>query len=436
MEERAVATDPVRQVREDETDSPYDLNLRKALIRLAAAPPSIDAPYVTVSLDWRPEGSQPHTRYARQVFAEQMERILADYEPHTLAHDSLTADVERIAGWLDSQVDPSTHGVFIVACLNTNVFHALSLNIPLETRVVVGPTPALTMLGRLAEDYASFAVIHADQHDGYIEFFSQATRERGVSLKGSVFPRLHQQGGFSQRRFQNRANEKVDAFARAIAEEARKALEDSPVEMIVLAGDEIMTSALNDAMHQTLKERVIGIVPVDIRANSDELLEAVLPLVAEAERAQELDAVQRVNDGQGPGGHATAGAEDVLIALQSGQVMTLVMNDDFHGPGWADYTMPVFGTGKPPKKHPAGGEVDQIVEVALEEEIVRLAVQTGADIEIVHSSVPVETDGDAPVRKADDDFPRSEAAQALDQLGGVAAILRFALSDEQSVADA
>jgi peptide chain release factor subunit 1 len=412
------------------------LNLRKALVRLAAAPPSTDAPYLTVSLDWRPEGSQPHTRYARQVFAEQMERILAGYEPHTLAHDSLTADVERIAGWLDSQVDPSAHGVFIVACLNTNVFHALSLNIPLETRVVVGPTPALTMLGRLAEDYASFAVIHADQHDGYIEFFSQATRERGVSLKGSVFPRLHQQGGFSQRRFQNRTQEKVDAFARAIAEEARKALEETPVEMIVLAGEEIMTSALNDAMHQTLTERVIGIVPVDIRANTDELLEAVLPLVTEAERAQELDAVQRVSDGQGPGGHATAGAEDVLVALQSGQVMTLVMNDDFHGPGWADYTMPVFGTGKPPKKHPAGGEADQIVEVALEDEIVRLAVQTGSDIEIVRSSVPVETDGDAPVRKADDDFPRSEAAQTLDQLGGVAAILRFTLSDEQSVADA
>ena len=431
-----MATDPVRQVHEDETDSPYDLNLKKALARLAAAPPSPDAPYLTVSLDWRPEGSQPHTRYARQVFAEQMEQIIANYEPHTLAHDSLTADIERISGWLDGQVDPSAHGVFIVACLNTNVFHALSLNIPLETRVVVGPTPALTMLGRLAEDYASFAVIHADQHEGHISFFSQATREHGVSLKGSVYPRNHQQGGFSQRRFQNRAGEKVDAFARAIAEETRKALEDHPVEMIVLAGDETMTSALNDALHQSIKERVIGIVPVDMRANTDELLEAVLPLVAEAERKHELEAVQRVNDGQGPGGHATTGAEDVLVALQSGQVMTLVMNDDFHGPGWADYTLPVYGAGKPPKKHPAGGEVDQIVEVALEDEIVRLAVQTGADIEIVHSSVPIDTDGDAPIRKAGDDFPRSEAAQTLDQLGGVAAILRFALSDEQSVADA
>jgi peptide chain release factor subunit 1 len=436
MEERDVATDPVRQVREDETDSPYDLNLRKALVRLAAAPPSTDAPYLTVSLDWRPEGSQPHTRYARQVFAEQMEQIIADYEPHTLAHDSLTADIERISGWLDGQVNPSAHGVFIVACLNTNVFQALSLNIPLETRVVVGPTPALTILGRLAEDYASFAVIHADQHNGSIEFFSQATRERGVSLKGSVYPRNHQQGGFSQQRFQNRAEEKVDAFARAIAEEARKALEDNPVDMIVLAGDETMTSALNDALHQTLQERVIGIAPVDMRANTDELLEAVLPLIAEAERTQEIEAVQRVNDGQGPGGHATAGAEDVLVALQSGQVMTLVMNDDFHGPGWADYTLPVYGVGTPPKNHPAGGEADQIVEVALEDEIVRLAVQTGADIEIVHSSVPVETDGDAPIRKSDDDFPRSEAAQTLDQLGGVAAILRFALSDEQSVAEA
>ena len=280
MEERDVATDPVRQIHADETDSPYNLNLRKALYRLAQAPPSTDAPYLTVSLDWRPEGSQPHTRYARQVFAEQVEQILKEYEPHTLAHDSLTTDIERVTGWLDGQVDPSAHGVFIVACLNTSVFHALSLNIPLETRVVVGPTPALTMLGRLAEDYATFVVIHADQHDGSIEFFSQGAREHGVSLRGSVLPRNQQQGGFSQPRFQNPAGAKVDAFAKAIAEEARKAIEDQPVEMVVLAGDTVMLSALDDALHQSIKELVVGTIPVDIRANTDELLEAVLPLVA------------------------------------------------------------------------------------------------------------------------------------------------------------
>ena len=149
-----------------------------------------------------------------------------------------------------------------------------------------------------------------------------------------------------------------------------------------------------------------------------------------------MEAVQRVNDGQGPGGHATAGSEDVLVALQSGQVMTLVMNDDFQGQGWADYTLPVYGAGKPPTKHPAGGEPEHIVEVALEDEIVRLAVQTGAEIEIVHSAVPIDPDGNVPIRQADDDFPRSEAAQALDQLGGVGAILRFTLTEEQSVADA
>jgi peptide subunit release factor 1 (eRF1) len=431
-----VATDPVRQIQREEIETPYDLNLRKALTRLAAAPPSPDAPYLTVSLDWRPEGSQPHTRYARQVFAEQVQQILENYEPRTLAHDSLTADIERVVGWLDSEADPSAQGIFIVACLNTNVFHALSLNIPLETRVVVGATPSLAEVSRLAEDYASFVVIHADQHDASIAFFSQAAHNRGVTLRSNDYPRHHQQGGFSQRRFQNRAGERVDAFARAIADETRQALEDNPVEMVVIAAEEMMATAINDALHDSIRERIVGTVSINMAANTDELLEAVLPLVAEAERNQEMEAVQRVNDGQGPGGHATAGPEDVLVALQSGQVMTLVMNDDFHGSGWADYSLPVYGVGKPPKKHPAGGEADQIVEVALEDEIVRLAVQTGADIEIVHSSVPVDTDGDAAIRKADDDFPRSEAAQTLDQLGGVAAILRYTLSDEQSVADA
>jgi hypothetical protein len=54
-----MATDPVQQIRELEHDTPLAMDLTAKLAQLAALPPSTEAPYLTVSLDWRQEGSAP-----------------------------------------------------------------------------------------------------------------------------------------------------------------------------------------------------------------------------------------------------------------------------------------------------------------------------------------------------------------------------------------
>jgi hypothetical protein len=103
------------------------------------------------------------------------------------------------------------------------------------------------------------------------------------------------------------------------------------------------------------------------------------------------------------------------------------MNDDFSQPGWADYTLPLYGVGEVPQEHPAGGNPANLVATALEDEFVRLAIQSDAEVELVWSAVPITREELVHVPDADDPKPRAEAAQELDRLGGVAAVLRFAL---------
>ncbi|HMM43894.1 MAG TPA: hypothetical protein PKA95_18520, partial [Thermomicrobiales bacterium] len=161
-----------------------------------------------------------------------------------------------------------------------------------------------------------------------------------------------------------------------------------------------------------------------------EVVEATAPLVERAERERERATVQLVEDSRGPGNRAVVGIDDVLAALQSGQVMTLVMNGDFHADGWADFGLPLYGAGEPPRQHPAGGDAGDIVPVALGDVLLQLALGLDAEVELVQTIVPVEED--AEVREAGMPFPRSEAAIALDAAGGVAALLRYAVSDEES----
>jgi hypothetical protein len=445
-----MATDPIRRVRAREHEVPVTFGIREALDRLAALPPSLDAPYLTVSLDWTPEGGDPgrealpeprpserrarrgeigaSRRPARRTLDREIEQMLASQEPRGEALESLSADAARIAAFLDDELDPAAQGAFIVACAAHDVFAPFAFALPMQTQLTVGPTPALSSLARLADDHPAYAVLLADQHQATLSKIRRAARGRSVWLESSDWPRKQQTGGLSQRRLQSRAEERVAAFARGIAEETERTLDDAGIDMLVVAGDEVITSALDAAFTKSVADRIVGVIRLDIQASEQEMIEATLPLVTQVERDQELAAVRAVAAGVAADGLAVAGAAAVLRALQTGQVATLVIADDFAAEGWADYGRDVYGVGAVPEKHPIGGDTAEVTPIALEEELIRLSIRTGAEIEIIHTSVPFDQTEESIIPAAGSPPPRSEAATILDDLGGVGALLRFTVA--------
>jgi hypothetical protein len=456
-----MATDPVQQIRELEHDTPLATDLNATLARLAALPPSTEAPYLTVSLDWRPEGSAPVRFEARepkrserrapreedgaprrpawQELRRDLDETVNSYGPRGAAFESLTTDMERLTTYLNEELDPVATGVVVIACHHQGVFEPVPLDVPVDSGFTVGPIPMLRQLARAADDYPPYAILAADQRDAFLWLMEGQTWDRGIQLEATGYPRKQQQGGWSQQRYQNRADERVEAFARTIAEETRRAFEavnaPVPYDYLIISANEQMFTLLTSELHETIKERVLGQITLPIDANITEVTAAAQPLVDEAERKREMEAVQAVRDGVGAGGRGVAGAVDTITALETGQVMTLVMNDDFSQPGWADYTLPLYGVGSPPGEHPAGGDVANLVPTTVEDEVVRLALQIGAEVQLVRSAVPVGVEEQEQIPDADDPTPRSEAARALDELGGIGGILRYALDAGQPTAD-
>jgi peptide subunit release factor 1 (eRF1) len=174
-------------------------------------------------------------------------------------------------------------------------------------------------------------------------------------------------------------------------------------------------------------DRIVGTISLDIQASEQEMIEATLPLVTQIERDQELAAARAVAEAVSANGLGAAGAAAVLRALQSGQVATLVIADDFSKMGWADYERNIYGVGPVPEVHPLGGKPLDMVPVALEDELVRLAISTGAEIEFIHSRVPFDDTDENVIPEPGTPASRTEAAAVLDELGGVGVLLRFAL---------
>jgi peptide subunit release factor 1 (eRF1) len=453
-----MVTDPVERIREFTHETPLALDLPATLARLVALPPAAAAPYLTLCLDWRPEGTEPGRierpqpkrsqrrargdesvprRPAWQEMRRELAVMVEQHGPRGAGFDSLSRAVARIEAYLEDELDPAAQGVVIVAGGDADVFEPVPLDAAVATSFTVGPIPSLRGLIQAAEDAPPYAVLVADQRDAVLWLMDHRTWERAVHLEADGYPRKQQQGGWSQKRYQARADERVEHFAKTIAEETRKeiAAGEPGIPYLIIAAEEPMSSALDTAFHQTVTERVIGRISVSPEDGITQIAARAAPLVERQERQREMAAVQAARDGAGEGTGGVTGIEETLTALQSGQVMTLVMNDDFSRAGWADYTLPVYGVDDVPREHPAGGDAADMVPTALEDEVVRLALQTDADVELVQSAVPVGGEELEQIPDATEPMPRAAAARALDELGGIAATLRFALDAEQPVAE-
>jgi len=427
-EQRHMAIDPVQSVQAHRHEVAIDRDLRRPLQRMAAFLPSPDVPYLTARIDWRPDGTQPNSRPGRDVIGRKLDEVVAAQDAHTPASAALTHARDAIVSYLDNEIDPAVQGVYIVAGGEENVFEPLALGLPLETELELGPVPVLTPLARFVEDNPPFAVLVADQREATLTIVDQSYAAGELVIEGSEFPRKQMQGGWSQRRYQMRADERIATFARTVAEETQRVLEVAGIEQLVISGDEVITPELDAAWHQKYRERIVGHIRLENRATQADAVAKALPIAEKAARAREEAAVRLLANNAG-GPLAVSGIEQTLLALQEERVMNLVVAEDFHADGWADYTMPIAGAGAPSGQHPAGGDPAAMIPIALEEELIRLALAQDATIEIVHATVPIEEVADGPVPQAGDGPPRMEAARMLDEMGGVGAILRYAFVD-------
>jgi hypothetical protein len=398
-----MATDPVERIRSEQRTTPFTVNLRQRVHDLAHLEPSSGKAYLSVYIDWRPEGENPNVRPGKV----RLEKAVADHRRELREAgrdtDGFDADVERITMMIEEGIDPAVHGIFVLANDARDIFEVVLLAMPFETQISISPTPNLRTLMAVVEDYPRFAVLHADQHDASLFVINRASPQSEMSIESNEYPRKQSQGGWSQRRFKARQDERLQHFARAVGEEVRRVIDEEKLDMLVMSVGEVFGSALNEEMHPSIKERIVGEVRLPANAGEREIVDEAQKVAEQAERAREAVEIEKFEDSIGAGNHGASGPEDVLRALSNGRVATLLMADDFKADGWADHTMNLYGIGDPPDDHPASGNLDSIVKVDIAEEIVRLALSTGAKVEIV---------------------PGDHAAK-LRSHGGVGALLRY-----------
>jgi peptide chain release factor subunit 1 len=319
-----------------------------------------------------------------------------------LDHGELTglrADVERVRGLFDPQrmAAGGVRGIAVFACGPAGVLEVVRTPYPVEARVVINDSPHLEPLAAAA-DRERWCVVLVNRRDGRIFFGDQDGLEEAENVRDETGSQ-QQQGGWSQRRYEERQEGEKRDHLEHVAERLLAYLRARPFDRLLIGGPDPIDAEFEGRLHPYLEERLSGRVQVDVENSSPaDVLAAAAPVFEEHRRAHEREAIERLRAGlgRGPDGLAVAGLPDVLSALNEQRVEVLLMEPGTSKRGWVD---PVTGfLAADPGASPSGElqEREDVMDAAIEK-----AVEQSAEVLVLR---------DAP---------------DLGPHGGVAALLRF-----------
>lgn len=355
-------------------------DLRVVLEELTAYP-STEYPFLSVYLDMRP--NIQGIRFTPQELRQELDAIASRVPGSGPYHDSFLVDRERIMSYVDNVMSTEAQGIAIFACNGEGVWHTLELQVPVQTQIIEDRYPYTFQLARILDDYETFAVVLAEGQDARMFVIALNEMERVVETEASEEIKRFEAGGWGQMLFQRRTENLIKAHTKDIATELERLIKRYDVQHVVIASNDSIKGAVMDSLSPTIKDRLVDYINMDPRTNLQAILDTVGPMITEAERKQEADAVVDLqNNLATQPGLGVIGIEATAMALSKGQVRTLLMLSDFQAAGRRNPNSSFLYTGLRTTDPYDGSELEP---VELREAFTALAVQYNAEIQVVES---------------------------------------------------
>jgi peptide chain release factor subunit 1 len=260
----------------------------------------------------------------------------ADEAADRLGHEelqALKADVERVREVLSGGdlAQNGTHGLAVYACGPADLLEVVRLPHPIESRAVVDETPWVEPLLRGGGD-EEWCVLLVNRKVARI-FCGPPTALEEVELVEDDTHGQHQQGGWSQARYQRSVEQEKLSHLQRSLDTLFTHFKRDPFAHLVLGAPEDLASEVEDRMHPYLREKLAGRIGIDVENTSpDEVRAAAATVVDERIAAREREALDRMAEGVGRGGRGAAGIPDVMAALEQARVEILLLDDGFDAP--------------------------------------------------------------------------------------------------------
>jgi peptide chain release factor subunit 1 len=247
---------------------------------------------------------------------------------------ALKADFARIARWFDEDFDrDGAQAVAVFAAGLDNFWSTMALPEPVPDRFKVGHdfflAPLVPVVARA--DGTIVAVIGREQ--GHL-YRLESGRLREIVDHFDETPGQHDQGGWSQARYRRHIEKLVQEHLKGVAEVLDRSRRQLQVPKVVLVCSEEMRSEFTDALSAEVRDAVVGWAPAEAHSGPSQLLEAVTPVLEEAEAQDEAEVLARWREEAGRTARAASGWEQTLEAASDGRVELLLFQEGIDHPAF------------------------------------------------------------------------------------------------------
>ena len=271
---------------------------------------------------------------------------------------------------------------------NSLAFRRL-LSAPVEDGIFVGTLPHLVPLLDWQQDHPRYAVVLCDREGGEIHIVSGQQIEDTETIEGDQAPiQKVKPGGWSQRRFQQRAENSWEANAKHVADELGKIVSAEDIDFVVISGDVRAIQFLKENVDQVVASLLVeleGTPEVGIESIEEELGKVVDTQVAAA--TERL--LQKFQEERGQADLAVEGVTQTLDALRRAQVdVLLIAPGRLSGGAW--FSSEDLTQASPSRNGLTDIGIENVAEGDVADVLVRSAFGTGARVAIVPQELPDE----------------------------------------------
>lgn len=252
------------------------------------------------------------------------------------------------------------------------------------------PLPYMAPLFEWRQSMPAHVVVRADREGADIIAFERGRRTDVEEAGGGRDP-LHKAapGGWSQRRFQQRAENVWEANAKDVADEVTKVAEETEARLVVVAGDVRAVQLLRENLPERL-DRIVHEVEGQRALDSgsiEGIADDVVRLVATAVAEDTVALLAKFREERGQHDRASDGIRATVDALNQARVATLLVHDDpdDERTAWFGEDPVPIGLGADELK---GFGLDTVEKGRLVDCLIRAATGTGAEVRIVPSTGP------------------------------------------------
>ncbi len=251
-------------------------------------------------------------------------------------------DVAAVERFFDHEYDWVGRGVIAFSCTEENFWRTYSLAVPVVSGVTVARKPYIWPLAALMDAYGSYLVALTDRRAVRLMIFEMGELQASDEFVGEDVRKMKKgrgsSGGSGRRGGAPGSSRREEGVARRNIREAVKATNrfwrKHKPQRLIIAGADPTVAQFREKLPKRLRENVIGSFSADMNAAESEIRDRSFEILERVEKEREAGLVDAVFTAAAKGRGGVIRLADTLGAAHEGRIQTLVIDRDYHQPGY------------------------------------------------------------------------------------------------------